>query len=121
MPRRALRRAAPAAAVLVLVALALDGRPRADPPRVIDIVARRFQFTPDQLTLRRDEPVILRLRSEDVTHGFFLKPLGIDTVIVPGKITELHVTPHVAGRYTLICDHFCGSGHGNMKMTVLVE
>ena len=26
-----------------------------------------------------------------------------------------------AGRYAAICDHYCGSGHGNMKMTIVVE
>jgi heme/copper-type cytochrome/quinol oxidase subunit 2 len=31
------------------------------------------------------------------------------------------VTPKVAGRYTTICDHFCGAGHGGMKMTIIVE
>jgi heme/copper-type cytochrome/quinol oxidase subunit 2 len=31
------------------------------------------------------------------------------------------VTPKTPGRYTTICDHFCGAGHGNMKMTIVVE
>jgi cytochrome c oxidase subunit II len=30
-------------------------------------------------------------------------------------------TPRAAGRFTAICDHFCGSGHGNMHMELVVD
>ena len=89
--------------------------------RVVEIHARRFEFTPKEVTLKRGEPVKLRLTSEDVTHGFFQRALGIDAEIDPGKVTEIVLTPQKAGRFTTICDHFCGSGHGNMKMTIVVE
>lgn len=109
-------------ALLALLALAAPGHPaRADEPKVIEIVAKRFQFTPSEVTLRKDEPVILRLRSEDVTHGFYMKKLGIDATIEPGKSTDVRITPHQAGKFVTICDHFCGTGHGNMKMTLVVE
>ena len=93
----------------------------AEDPRVIAITAKRFEFSPKEITLTLGEPVKLQLTSEDVTHGFFMKPLGIDEEIVPGKTTEVVVTPRTAGRYTTICDHFCGAGHGSMKMTIVVE
>jgi cytochrome c oxidase subunit 2 len=92
-----------------------------DEPRVVAITARRFEFSPNQITLAKGETVKLRIRSEDVTHGLFLRPLGIDTEIVPGQVTELTVTPQSAGTYRAICDHFCGAGHGGMKMTIVVE
>ncbi len=91
------------------------------PGRVVEIAARRFQFSPGQITLKRGEPVTLRLRSEDVTHGFFSRPLGIDADVPPGRTTEVTITPKEAGRFTVICDHFCGPGHGGMKMTIVVE
>lgn len=108
----------------VLCALALlGGVPRAcaEEPRIVTITAKRFQFTPSEVTLKRGDTVKLELRSEDVVHGFFMKKLGIDTEIQPGKTTEVVLTPRTAGRFTTICDHFCGSGHGNMKMTIVVE
>jgi cytochrome c oxidase subunit 2 len=95
--------------------------PAAGAPRVIEISAQRFKFTPNVITIKKGETVILRLNSLDVTHGFFMKPLKIDEVIVPGKPTELTLTPQQAGRFMTICDHFCGSGHGNMNMTIVVE
>ena len=73
-----------------------------------------------EIRLKKGEPVKLLLTSDDVTHGFFLKPLKIDEVIEPGKTTAVKLTPQVAGTFTTICDHFCGANHGNMKMTIVV-
>jgi cytochrome c oxidase subunit II len=109
---------------LILLALIAAGTPkpvRADAPRVVPITAKRFGFTPNTITLKQGEPVTLHLTSEDVVHGFYLKPLRIDEVVGPDKPVDVTVTPTTAGKYTIICDHFCGSGHGNMNMTVVVE
>jgi cytochrome c oxidase subunit 2 len=92
-----------------------------EPPRTVDITAKRFEFVPSTLTLKKGETVKLRITSEDVTHGLFLRPLKIDTDIVPGETRELVVTPQAAGTFTAICHHFCGAGHGGMKLTVIVE
>ena len=56
-----------------------------------------------------------------MTHGFFSRQLKIDELIEPGKTVDVKITPQTAGTFTLICDHFCGSGHGNMKMSIVVE
>jgi cytochrome c oxidase subunit 2 len=107
------------AAICVLVLA--SGAAAGAEPRVVEITARRFEFSPAEVVLRKDEAVTLRLRSLDVTHGFFQRGLGIDLEIEPGKVTEVTITPRSAGRYVTICDHFCGSGHGNMKMSFVVQ
>jgi len=89
-------------------------------PRVVAIEAHRFEFTPKEITLERGQPVTLRLTSTDVTHGFFQKDLGIDETIERSHPTEVTLTPAAPGRYVVICDHFCGAGHGGMKMTIVV-
>jgi cytochrome c oxidase subunit 2 len=89
--------------------------------RVIEVKAKRFEFNPPELTLKAGEPITLRLTSADVTHGFYQKELGIDAEISPGRTSEVKLTPAKAGRYTIICDHFCGSGHGNMHLVLVVE
>jgi len=110
------------ALLLLVFSLGAPHKAQADEnPRVIEITAKRFGFTPNQITLKKGETVKLRLTSEDVTHGFFLRPLKIDEEIVPGKTTELTLRPQTAGTFTTICDHFCGVNHGNMKMTIVVE
>jgi cytochrome c oxidase subunit 2 len=90
-------------------------------PRVIAISAKRFEFTPHQLTLRRGEPVTLRVSAQDRDHGFYQEELDIELDLTPAHVSEVTITPEKAGRFVVICDHFCGSGHGNMKMVIDVE
>jgi cytochrome c oxidase subunit II len=89
-------------------------------PKLIGIIAKKFQFTPSEITLKRGEPVILRLTSTDRVHGFMSRLFKIDTDILPDKTTDVTITPATAGDFTIICDHYCGVGHGNMKMKVTV-
>jgi cytochrome c oxidase subunit 2 len=116
---------APLSRCLVATALLLaaaGARPApAGPPLVVTITAHRFEFAPAEVSLERGRPVILRLTSQDVIHGFFSKELGIDELIEPNKVLEVPLTPAQAGRFTIICDHFCGAGHGNMKLTLVVR
>jgi cytochrome c oxidase subunit II len=109
----------------LLVALAVVAvvphRTRAQDPKVINITAKRFEFSPNQITLKKGEPVKLLLTSADVTHGFFVRQLKIDEVIEPGKTTEVNLTPQTPGAYLLICDHFCGVNHAAMNMKIIVE
>jgi len=88
--------------------------------KVIEITAKKFEFTPSEITLKKGEPVTLRLTSTDRVHGFMAKPFKIDTDIPPDKTTDVALTPDTAGDFTIICDHYCGTGHGNMKMKVTV-
>lgn len=110
-------------ALLLLPALVVTASvsDRGGVPRAIVITAKRFEFVPSTITLKKGEAVKLFVTSEDVTHGFFLRQLKIDTELVPGETQQITVTPQSAGTFTAFCDHFCGSGHGNMKLTVVVE
>ena len=111
-----------AASTLVLATLATGAAaPSTEEPRTIVIEARRFEFEPKEIHLKKDETARLRVVSADVTHGFFQRALRIDLDVVPGQPSEVTVTPRAAGTYTLICDHFCGAQHGTMKMTIVVE
>ena len=91
-----------------------------DNPKVIEITAKKFEFTPNQITLKKGEPVILRVTTADRVHGFMSRPLKFDTDIAVGKATDVAVTPDTVGDFTVICDHYCGTGHGNMKMKMTV-
>ena len=108
--------------VLAAFLTASSVRPaQADDVPVVEITAKRFAFSPDKITLKKGQTVKLRLHSEDVTHGFFLRPLKLDEEIPAGETAEVAVTPQTAGTFTTICDHFCGANHGNMNMTIVVE
>ena len=90
-------------------------------PRVVEISAKKFELTPNVVKLKKDEPVTIHFTSTDRAHGLFIKALKIDLDADLGKPADVTVTPHEAGTFGAICDHYCGSGHGNMKMTFVVE
>jgi cytochrome c oxidase subunit 2 len=114
--------------ILRLLALALlaaaslvPARARGDEPRVIPVTAKRFEFQPNEIRLKKGESVVLEITSQDVTHGFFSRKFGFDEDLAPGKTIRVPIRADEAGPYLVICDHFCGSGHGGMKMTIVVE
>ena len=113
--------AIPMTASLLLLLFTGASRVGAEDVPTVEITAKRFAFSPDKITLKKGQTVKLRLHSEDVTHGFFLRPLKLDEEIPAGKTVEVTVTPQTSGTFTTICDHFCGANHGNMNMTIVVE
>jgi cytochrome c oxidase subunit 2 len=123
MLREKLTKNALITALCVTALLALTGATRVhgDDVAVVEITAKRFAFSPDKITLKKGQTVRLRVHSEDVTHGFFLRPLKLDEEIPAGQTTEVTLTPQTAGTFMIICDHFCGANHGNMNMTIVVE
>ena len=106
---------------ITLACLAFGLPNRAQDVKVIPITAKRFEYSPKEVHLKKGETVTLVLVSQDVTHGMLCRGLKIDSDIPPGNPTRLTVTPQKEGDYTAICNHFCGSGHGNMKMKFVVE
>ncbi len=95
-------------------------RAAAAEPRVVPVLARRFTFSPNALTLRRGEPVVFELTSADVLMGFSLPDFGLRADIVPGQPTRLPFTPDRSGSFVFLCDIFCGSGHETMNGTLTV-
>ena len=104
--------------MLATVVLLADARDEV--PNTIQVIAKRYSFTPDQITVKRGQVVTLSLRSLDVTHGLSIKELGIKTGIPKGRDTVVSFTPQAVGTFVGQCSHFCGSGHGSMKFTVVV-
>jgi len=101
---------------LVCCALLLAGPDNT--ARRIEITARKFSYTPNQITLKKGEPVVLVFHTEDVTHGFKLEEMNIKTEIKKGKDTEVEFTPTAVGHFVGKCAHFCGKGHGSMKLDI---
>jgi cytochrome c oxidase subunit 2 len=89
-------------------------------PRRIEITAKRFDFTPGEITLKKGEPVVLILTSTDVDHGLKFKELHVDVKAKKGQTSEVTFTPDQVGTFVGQCSVFCGMGHGSMKMTLHV-
>jgi cytochrome c oxidase subunit 2 len=88
--------------------------------RVIHITAKKFDFSPDSITLKKGVPVVFEISSADREHGFNLRAFGIRTNVSPGKVSRIRVTPDKTGKFTFSCDVFCGDGHEEMTGTVVV-
>jgi len=84
------------------------------------VSAKKFSFTPNELTLKKGEPVVIVLKSEDANHGLRVKELGIDLKAAKGQSGEITITPDKTGDFKGRCSTFCGSGHGSMAITVHV-
>ena len=92
----------------------------ADGPRKIEVAAKRFTYSPAEISLKKGEPVVLVFHSEDVTHGIKFKELDLQTEIRKGDNSELAFTPMQTGDFVGHCSRFCGSGHGSMTLTLHV-
>ena len=88
--------------------------------RVIHITAKKFDFSPDSITLKKGEPVVFEISSADREHGFNLRAFGVRTNVSPGKVSRIRFTPDKTGKFTFSCDVFCGDGHEEMTGTVIV-
>ena len=86
----------------------------------VSMLAMKFDYLPDTVTVQQGRPVVLELSSLDRIHGFDAPGLGLHTDIPPGAPTILRFTPEKAGIYNLHCDNFCGDGHEDMVGRIVV-
>lgn len=103
----------------VTILLPLAGEAPAAAQR-IEITAQRFSFEPNQITLKKGQPVTLALTAEDVPHGLAIKDLGVKLTAKKGHPGEVTFTPDKTGSFEGKCSVFCGVHHGSMRMTVVV-
>ncbi|HEY6355061.1 MAG TPA: cupredoxin domain-containing protein [Burkholderiaceae bacterium] len=90
-------------------------------PRVIEMVARRFVYEPNEIVLKAGERVVIAIRSLDFVHGMNIPDLDRRLDLVPGKITRLELQPQATGEIEFVCDNFCGEGHETMHGRFVVR
>ncbi|HUN55045.1 MAG TPA: cupredoxin domain-containing protein [Smithella sp.] len=88
---------------------------------VIKITAKKFEYSPNVIKLKKGVPVVLELTSLDRLHGFNCPGLSIRADINPGKVTRVKFTPVNRGTFSFFCDIFCGEGHEDMNGKIIVE
>jgi cytochrome c oxidase subunit 2 len=106
-------------------------------PRVIDISAKKYKFTPNEIQVKQGEKVELKVHSEDETHGVKLDAyaegakdkgqpgLAFSQPDQNGKVEKgvdqvVDFTAQQPGTYDFKCAKICGMGHGKMKGKVIV-
>ena len=88
--------------------------------KVIKISAKRFDYSPGKLILKKGQRVVLELTSQDVVMGFNLPDFKVRGDMIPGKVTRVEFTPDKTGEFTFLCDIFCGSGHEEMHGRITI-
>lgn len=96
----------------------------------VDVTAQQFAFTfdyPDAnnakspvLRLPEGRSVELYMRSLDVIHSVFVPQFAQKEDVVPGMVTQLHITPDRLGTFPLECTELCGLGHSLMRTDAIV-
>ncbi len=93
-------------------------------PRVIQLVARapeRGGWDPQYIVVNRGDTVRLRIRGQDVVHGFAIGGLGVDAgQIVPGEVAPVEFVADKVGRFTYYCNVWCSPYHYRMRGTLEV-
>jgi cytochrome c oxidase subunit II len=76
--------------------------------------------TANELRLAVDQPVQFILDSPDVIHSFWIPNLAGKVDMIPGRLTQLALTPTRLGEYRGQCAEYCGGSHAWMAFTVVV-
>jgi cytochrome c oxidase subunit 2 len=106
--------------------------PSAVPVKVTGIQwSWRFEYPPDpatgisvitdELHLVVGKPVLLQMTSTDVIHSFWVPEFRVKQDVVPGRITELSITPTIEGGFVVRCAELCGTSHAYMEKPVVVS
>jgi cytochrome c oxidase subunit 2 len=117
-----------------LGAINLASTQRADPEAMVVRVTGlqwdwSFEYLPvngvtvvsKELHLPVDKQVLLRMTSNDVIHSFWVPEFRLKQDLVPGRITQLRITPILEGNYKVRCAELCGTSHAFMEKPVIVE
>ncbi len=84
-----------------------------------------FNYTDEIATAELHVPVGKKIRlnmnAVDVLHAFWVPQLRIKQDVIPGRETYLEFTPRVVGEYPVVCAELCGSYHGGMRTTMVID
>jgi cytochrome c oxidase subunit II len=86
----------------------------------VRLIAQQYNFVPACVLVPAEIPVKFRLASADVIHGFLLAGTNVNTMIVPGFVSEVRTSFNTPGDYRMPCHEFCGVGHQGMWARVRV-
>jgi cytochrome c oxidase subunit 2 len=84
------------------------------------IIATQFAFVPQCIVMPSDRPVTLRFASPDVIHGILVTGTNVNTMVVPGYVSQVHTIFRKRGDLLMPCHEYCGFGHSQMLATVRV-
>ncbi len=87
----------------------------------IKVTAKKYEFSPSAIHVKKGEHVKLVITAADHDHGFKLDAFQVDQLLKKGEATTVEFTADRAGTFPFECSHFCGLGHKKMKGELVVE
>jgi cytochrome c oxidase subunit 2 len=85
---------------------------------VVDVTAHQWYWTLSREEVPVNQPVVFRVGSEDVNHGFGIYTEGnrllAQVQAMPGYVNELAYQFDSVGRYKIMCLEYCGLAHHGM-------
>jgi cytochrome c oxidase subunit II len=108
--------------------------------QVIEMTAKKYEFSPSTLHVKAGTKVLLRITAIDREHGFKIaaNPEGAEPSVDPGlkfaspqprdgwrlnkgQETTVDFVAKRPGSYEFKCSVVCGFGHGRMKGQLIVD
>lgn len=77
--------------------------------------------TANEIHIPVGEPVLFKLRTDDVIHSFWVPKLAGKTDMIPGQDNAMWVQADRPGIYRGQCAEFCGAQHAHMAFYVIAE
>jgi cytochrome c oxidase subunit 2 len=106
--------------------------------QVIEVTAKKYEYSPEPVHIKRGMKVQLKITATDHDHGFKIAtfPDGAAQSGTPGLVfasaqdcrqlkkgetTTIEFLAQTTGTYTFRCCHTCGVGHRGMKGEIVVD
>ncbi len=90
----------------------------------VHVVGHQWYWEISDLTAKVEEPVLYKVTSADVNHGFGVYDTDLNiiaqTQAMPGYTNDLLVSYPEAGKYRILCLEFCGLAHHAMVSEITV-
>ena len=106
-----------AAASLYLVSAASSAQA---PPLRMAVEARKFEFGPKEIKVKKGQRITIVLTSPDFVHGLSMPDFKVRADGIPGKPVEVTFVADKVGKFIYLCDNFCGEGHDKMSGFLVV-
>ena len=86
----------------------------------VRMITTQFAFVPQCVVVPANRPVTLRFATPDVIHGILVTGTNVNTMVVPGYVSQVHTEFTKTGDMLMPCDEYCGFGHSQMVAQVRV-
>jgi cytochrome c oxidase subunit 2 len=77
-------------------------------------IGQQYSFTPSCILVPAQTAIVLRATSADVVHGILIQGTNINTMLVPGYVSQQYMRFDKPGDYLMPCQEFCSFGHEGM-------